>query len=115
MERKRRRSEGRASLRIDVAGDKTISAQARTYAEYRVFAALTHSAGTRHARSARVVLRHVKLDDECSGVACSVTVLLDSSAVRVRGSGAHPYAAINRAVERLTAASEPRSAERIPS
>jgi ribosome-associated translation inhibitor RaiA len=115
MERKRRQSEGRASLRIQVVGDETISSQARTYAEYRVFAALTQSAGTRNARAARVVLRQVKLGDQCSGVACTVTVLLESDAVRVRASGAHPYAAINRAVERLRAASEASSAERIPS
>jgi ribosome-associated translation inhibitor RaiA len=115
MERKRRRSKGRASLRIQVAGDETISSQARTYAEYRVFAALTQSECTRNARSAHVVLRQVELDDECDGVACNVTVLLESDTVRVRASGAHPYAAINRAVERLRAASEPSSAERIPS
>ena len=114
MEGKRRRSDA-ASLHIRVAGDEAISSQARTYAEYRVFAALTQSAGTRNARSARVVLRHVELDDECSGVACSVTVVLESDTVRVRASGAHPYAAINRAVERLRALSQPSSAERIPS
>ena len=115
MERKRRLSESHASLHIQVVGDETISPQARTYAEYRIFAALTRSAGTRNARSAHVVLRQVKLDDECSGVACTVTVLLESDAVCVRANGAHPYAAINRAVERLRAASESSSAERIPS
>jgi ribosome-associated translation inhibitor RaiA len=115
MERKNRRSEDRASLHIDVEGDRTISSQARTYAEYRVFAALTRAAGTRNARSARVVLRHVDLDSEYSEVACLVTVRFDANTVRVRAFGAHAYAAINGAVERLRAAPHADSAERIPS
>ena len=115
MERKRRRPESPASLHIQVAGDETISPQARTYAEYRVFAALTQSAGTRNARSARIVLRQVKPDEECGEVACTVTVLLESDTVCVRANGAHPYAAINRVVERLRTASEPSADERVPS
>src|SRR5690349_4637247 len=52
-----RQSEDSVSMRIEVVGDETISSQARTYAEYRVFAALTRATGTRDARSARVTLR----------------------------------------------------------
>jgi hypothetical protein len=44
-------------MRIEVVGNETITPQARRYAEYRVFAALTQSAATRNARRARVTLR----------------------------------------------------------
>jgi ribosome-associated translation inhibitor RaiA len=115
MEPNSRPARERTSLRIEVASDMTITSQARTYAEYRVFAALTQSAGTRHARSARVVLRRVNPDSRCSEVACLVTVRLESKTVRVRATGAHAYAAINRAVEHLRDAPERSSAERIPS
>lgn len=104
----------RGSLRIEVIGDKTISSQARTYAEYRVFAALIRSAAMRTARSARVVLRDVLPGGTCSGVTCTVTVHCDAESIRVRATGAHPYAAINRAVESLRAAG-PRPADRINS
>lgn len=114
MERRSRSPLGRAALRIEVDGDETVSPQARTYAEYRVFAALTQSPATRCARSARVVLRQVNPDSECSDVDCVVTVHFDSSTMRVRACGAHAYAAINRGVERLRAASKPDPAERIP-
>jgi hypothetical protein len=84
-----------------VADDKTISSQARTYAEYRVFSALT-----RHAlkyRRARVLLRPSKDLGTCEGVICAVSVALEpSGTARVRVTGPHVYAAINRAVERLS-------------
>jgi ribosome-associated translation inhibitor RaiA len=101
MERRSQRSEATLSQRIEVAADETISSQARRYAEFRVFAALTQSARIRNARSARVVLRQLKPDGQCSGVACTVTVSLEAGTVRIRASGAHAYAAINRAVERI--------------
>ena len=44
-------------MRIEVVGGDTISQQARTYAEYRVFAALTQFADAEKVRRARVVLR----------------------------------------------------------
>jgi hypothetical protein len=47
------------AMRIQVLGDHTISQQARTDAEYRVFAALTQLAGADHVRGASVVLRHL--------------------------------------------------------
>ena len=77
-----------------------ISSQARTYAEYRVFSALT-----RHAlkfRRARVLLRPSDESGPCDSVSCAVTVALEpSGSVRVRVTGPHVYAAINRAVEHL--------------
>ena len=83
-----------------VANDNAISSQARTYAEYRVFAALT-----RHAvkfRRARVLLRPSDDGGACDTVTCAVSVALEpSGSVRVRVTGPHVYAAINRAVERL--------------
>jgi ribosome-associated translation inhibitor RaiA len=83
-----------------VSDDHTISSQARTYAEYRVFSALT-----RHAlkfRSARVLLRSSEDQGTCDRVTCAVSVALEpSGSVRVRVTGAHVYAAINRAVDRL--------------
>jgi len=101
-------------MRIEVVGDKTIGSQARTYAEYRVFAALTQATGTRDARSARVTLRPVNASADGGGIACIVTVLFEQSdTVRVNAIGGHPYAAINRAIERLKAAVEAEVAGRV--
>jgi ribosome-associated translation inhibitor RaiA len=89
-------------MHIYVLGDETISSQARTYAEYRVFAALTQLAGAEQVRDARVVLRRANRTRAGEGVTCLVTVTLaGSSPLRVQTTGDHPYAAINRAVERL--------------
>ena len=88
-------------MRIDVVGeDESSNAQARTYAEYKVFAALAQH--TQHVRGARVVLRRDKRIGKCDAVACAVTVtLVPSGSVRTRACGQHAYAAINRAVERI--------------
>jgi ribosome-associated translation inhibitor RaiA len=87
---------------IDVIGDDSISTQARTYAEYRLFAALSQGVGTGQVRSASIVLRRAKSRRNGEGVVCAVTVELNEGEVsRLKASGAHPYAAINRAVERL--------------
>lgn len=89
-------------MRISVIGDDSIGAQARTYAEYRLFAALSAVADTRRVRSASVVLRRATSRRRGDGVLCTVRVELnDDDVARARASGAHPYAAINRAVERL--------------
>ena len=87
--------------RIHVFADANgISSQARTYAEYRVFSALTRHAIT--FRRARVLLRPSESPGTCDRVSCAVSVALDpSGSVRVRVTGPHVYAAINRAVERL--------------
>jgi hypothetical protein len=87
--------------RIYVVGDdNAISSQARTYAEYRVFSTLTRH--TLKFRRARVLIRPGEDRDLCDKVICAVTVGLEpSGCVRVRVTGPHVYAAINRAVERL--------------
>ena len=77
----------RFSLRMNriliVGDDKFISAQARTYAEYRVFSALARH--TRKFRRVRVVLRQRDDRGTCDTVACAVTVALEpSGSVRIR-------------------------------
>lgn len=95
-------------MRIQVLGDDTISRQARTYAEYRVFAALTQRAGAERLQDARVVLRRTAGSVDGDSVTCMVTVTLSgSNTIRVRTLGNHPYAAINRAVERLRSGGMP--------
>jgi ribosome-associated translation inhibitor RaiA len=85
--------------RIHVVGD-ALNPQARTYAEYRVFSALTRHA--RKFRRARVVLRARTQFGTCDTVTCAVSVALEpSGSIRVRATDAHVYAAINRAIERL--------------
>ena len=91
-------------LRISVVADDTISPQAPTYAEYRVFAALSRL--QQPIFEAQVVLRSTTASAPNSGVTCTVTVVVQSGdAIRVRARGGHAYAAINRAVERLRTAS----------
>jgi hypothetical protein len=95
-------------MRIQVLGDDTICRQARTYAEYRVFAALTQIVGADEVRDASVVLHRVTRSGDGEVVTCIVTVTREgSSTMRVRSTSDHPYAAINRAVERLTSAGTP--------
>ena len=109
-------AEREPSMRIEVVGEDMISAQARTYAEYRVFAALTQITKTQKVRRARVVLRSVDGEGSCDRVICTVTVALDGSdSLRVRTTGAHAYAAINRAVERITTMKAPSVLDRISS
>jgi predicted Fe-Mo cluster-binding NifX family protein len=91
-------------MRIEVIGEGKISQQARTYAEYRMFAALTQSTEANKVQGVRILLRPVKLASSCEGIACAVTVALEGSdSVRIRTTGPHAYAAINRAVERIRA------------
>ena len=66
-------------MRIEVIGEGTISQQARTYAEYRVFAALTQFSEADKVRRVRVLLRPVKLGSGCEGIVCTVTVRLEGS------------------------------------
>jgi hypothetical protein len=101
-------------MRIEVIGDCTISRQARTYAEYRVFAALTQFSEAEKVQRVRVLLRPVKLASGCGNIACSVTVALDGSdSFRIRTTGPHAYAAINRAVERIPTNAPPGVMDRI--
>jgi hypothetical protein len=107
--------EARVSVRVDVVGH-TICAQARAYAEYRVFAALTQITETQRVRRARVVLRSVNGEGRSELITCTVTVVLGrAESFRVRATGAHAYAAINRAVERITGTKAPRVADRVSS
>lgn len=91
-------------MRIQVTTDDDISLQARTYAEYRLFAALSQLVDTERVRQARVVLRRAMQRRGCEGVSCTLTVALDGvGPFRIKTMGNHPYEAINRAVERLEA------------
>ena len=93
------------AMRIQVVGENSISEQARAYAEYRMFAALAQSA--ERVRGARVVLRSRDRHGGCDRVVCAVTIdLKGTRSLRVRTTGAHAYAAINRAVERVRMATE---------
>jgi len=95
-------------MRIEIIGDDSISRQARTYAEYRLFAALSEVIDTEQVLSASLVLRRAKNARDGGGVVCTVTIDLHGGEVaRVRASGEHPYAAINRTVERLRLSSWP--------
>ena len=102
-------------MRIHVSGDDgSGNAQARTYAEYKVFAVLARYA--RLVRGARVVLHRGDRRGTCESVVCSVTVALKPSGqARARASGPHAYAAINRAVERLAGLMGRRTAQRVSS
>ncbi|MGH9382761.1 MAG: HPF/RaiA family ribosome-associated protein [Vicinamibacterales bacterium] len=83
-----------------MANAQTISAQARSYAEYRLFAALTrHVQGVRRAR---VVLQRAGEVGDTDSVTCAVTITLDPTGqMRIRAIGPHAYEAINRAVGRV--------------
>lgn len=95
-------------MRIEVVGDDSISRQARTYAEYRLFAALSQAVDTRRVRSASLALRRPRSNRHCDSVLCTVSIeWTDGEVSRLGASGDHPYAAINRAVERLRSRSRP--------
>jgi ribosome-associated translation inhibitor RaiA len=89
-------------MRIAVVGDDSIGPQARTYAEYRLFAALSRAVDTSQVEQASLVLRRARTRRHDEAVVCTVTVqFAGGEHTRLRALGAHPYAAINRAVERL--------------
>ena len=87
-------------MRIDVIGeDRTITADVRAYAEYRVFAMLARYA--EFVRSARVVLRAGR-DRTGRQMVCSVTVALEPSGyARTRVSKPVVTRAIDDAAERI--------------
>ena len=90
-------------MRIDVLGEHSISQQARSYAEYRLFAVLSQVVDTGRVRNARLVLRRNKHRRDSASVSCTVTIEIDRDDIfRIRTTGDHPYAAINRAMERLS-------------
>ena len=87
-------------MRIDIIDeDDSITAQARVYAEYRLFATLARYA--RAIRSVRAVL-HVDRKGVADRATCVVTVVLEptgSAVVRVHGR--HVHGAIDRAAGRI--------------
>jgi ribosome-associated translation inhibitor RaiA len=88
-------------MHIEVTGrDDSSNAQARAYAEYRLFAALARH--TQAVRSACIELERVSGEGSSNDVLCAVTVNLRPSGVaRARAIGGHAYAAIDRAVKRV--------------
>ena len=102
-------------MRIEVFGEETISAQARTYAEYRLFAALSQVMDTNRVRHARLTLQRTE-HRASESVSCTVTVDIEGGeSLRIQTSDEHPYAAINRAIERLSEHKwRPRAAEDSP-
>ena len=97
-----------------VSGDDSINAQARTYAEYRVFAVVSRH--SRSVRSVRVVLRHTDDRSTDDRITCVLTVALEpTGSFKIRVTGPHVYAAINRAVERLANALGRRVEQRLSS
>ena len=102
------------AMRIHVLAGDSISPQARTYAEYRVFAALARS--VERVQGARVVLQSLGRYGLCERIVCTVTLNLEPRGpLRIRTTGAHAYAAINRATERIRMAIESTAAERLSS
>lgn len=95
-------------MRIEIVGDESISRQARTYAEYRLFAAVSQAMDTSRVRTAALGLGRARSGRYGDSVVCTVTIEMDDGdATRVRTLGRHPYAAINRVVERLRLNSRP--------
>ena len=95
-------------MRIEIVADDSISPQARMYAEYRLFAALSQAVDTGLVRSASLELRRGTSKRRRDAVFCRVTIEFRGGEVsRLRASGDHPYAAINSAVERLRPSSRP--------
>ena len=89
-------------MRIEIIGDDLIGRQARVYAEYRLFAALSQAVDTRRVPTASLELRRRSSKRHGDGVLCRVRIELNDGEVsRLRASGVHPYAAINRAVQCL--------------
>jgi ribosome-associated translation inhibitor RaiA len=104
-------------MRIEVLGAETISAQARIYAEYRLFAALSQNVDTNRVKHARLTLQRTKPSRACDSVSCTVFVDFEgSNPLRIQAAADHPYAAINRAVERLSEGCwrRPRNADYLP-
>ena len=89
-------------MKIQILGDDSFSSQARTYAEYRLFAALSQVVGAGRVDHASLVLHRTRSRRRCDGVTCTVTIeFKDGESARLSACGDHPYAAINRAMERL--------------
>ena len=89
-------------MHIQVIGDESISRQARTYAEYRLFAALSEVFSTQRIHSAFLELTRTESPRGRPHVVCVVTIAADSGeCLRIRTRDGHPSAAINSAVAKI--------------
>ncbi|MGE3274429.1 MAG: hypothetical protein AB7O67_04915 [Vicinamibacterales bacterium] len=87
-------------MQIQVRGDDSINQQALTYAEYRLFAAVSEVFDVGRVHRANLELRSVEREEGCPVVHCVATVdVVGGERLHVSTRDAHPYAAINRAVE----------------
>ena len=94
---------GHHAMHIEIVGDESFDQQARVYAEYRLFDALSHVIDADQVRHARLVLRRPRHKRNGDGVSCEVILeIRDADVLRIRATGDHPYAAINRAMDRIT-------------
>jgi ribosome-associated translation inhibitor RaiA len=94
---------GHHAMHIEIVGDESFDQQARAYAEYRLFDALSHVIDADQVRHARLVLRRPTHKRNGDGVSCEVILeIRDADVLRIRATGDHPYAAINRAMDRIT-------------
>ena len=94
---------GHHAMHIEIIGDESFDQQARAYAEYRLFDALSHVIDADQVRHARLVLRRPTHKRNGDGVSCEVILeIRDADVLRIRATGDHPYAAINRAMDRIT-------------
>jgi ribosome-associated translation inhibitor RaiA len=68
-----------------------------------LFDALSHVIDADQVRHARLVLRRPTHKRNGDGVSCEVILeIRDADVLRIRATGDHPYAAINRAMDRIT-------------
>ena len=94
---------GHHAMHIEIVGDESFDQQARAYAEYRLFDALSHVIDADQVRHARLVLRRPTHKRNGDGVSCEVILeIRDADVLRIRATGDHPYAAINRTMDRIT-------------
>src|SRR4029453_13035813 len=99
---------------VECRVDETVPSMARDCLMTRVFAPLTQFSEAAKVQRVRVLLRPGNLGSGCENIACSVTVALDGSdSYRIRTTGPHVHAAINRAVERIRRDAPTRVMDRI--
>lgn len=83
-----------------ISEGESTSAQARAYAEFRIFATLARH--SRRIRGVKVIVRIPQGSKAADLVTCVVHVTLEHSGnVRTRASGPHAYKAIDDAAKRV--------------
>jgi hypothetical protein len=88
-------------MRIVVEADPSIGQPATTYAEYRLFTALSRIGGE-PAAGARVVLARAPGPESGERVSCALSVTrAGADELRVSATGPHACAAVDRAIDRL--------------